>query len=49
MTKCPEFASDATAASDASQQRCRTGNEVTAMAAYRQPVRPLVTVEEVLR
>lgn len=49
MTKCPEFASDAAAASGASQRRCRTGNEVTAMAAYRQPVRPLVTVEEVPR
>ncbi len=49
MTKCPEFASDVTAASGASQRRCRTGSEVTAMAAYRQPVRPLVTVEEVPR
>jgi hypothetical protein len=49
MTKCPRFASDAAVASGASQRRRRTGGEVTAMAAYRQPVRPLVTVEEVLR
>jgi hypothetical protein len=33
MTKCPEFASDAAAASGALQRRCRTGNEVPAMAA----------------
>jgi hypothetical protein len=49
MTKRPEFASDAAAASGASQRRCRTGSGVTAIAAYRQPVRPHVNVEEVSR
>lgn len=48
MTKRPGFASDAVVASGASQRRRRTGGEVTAMTAYRQPVRSLVTVEEVL-